>query len=240
MGELALEQWEALGGRYRSLIASGSGSSAYLRDIGLKPELMRMLGDCSSDSVLDVGAGAAWLFDTLDVREAYACDLVSPERVPEHVVFRIADASSLPWPDNMFDAVVSNLMLCYVPELDAPLREMGRVCKASGRLVIGLVHPYFYRTFEVDAASQPVLMADLSRPFSLEINIGNRVGPFTYYYRPYPDYLNAIIRAGFALREVGDWFIDGGRYRAAFPKGDTVARSDRLPLFTFFSCVRAD
>lgn len=238
LSEKALEQWESLGPSYRSLIAGGSESSAYLRDIGLKPEVLRLLGDCLSDSVLDVGAGGGWLFDLVKAREAHACDLVRPERLAEHVDFKIADASSLPWQDGVFDAVVSNLMLCYVPEFVGPLREMGRVCKVGGRLVIGLVHPYFYRTFEVDGAKGLVLTADLSHPFSLEITIGNLVGPFAYYYRPYPDYLNAIIRAGFAVREVGDWFIDGDRYRAAFPRGDTVSRSDKVPLFTFFSCVR--
>jgi SAM-dependent methyltransferase len=155
------------------------------------------------------------------------------------VDFRIADASSLPWRNDEFDVILSNLMLCYVPDVEGPLGEMGRVCKAGGRLVVGLVHPYFYRTFKVDAAKGVVLTADLSQPFSFEITIGNRVGPFTYYYRPYPNYLNALVRAGFEIREVGDWFIDRDRYRAAFPHGDPVERSENVPLFTFFSCVRS-
>jgi len=238
MSDRAIEEWQALSTEYRALIADGSESSSFLRDIGLKPTVLRLLGDCSSESVLDVGTGSGWLFDALAVQEAHACDFVRPAQLPKHIDFRIADASSLPWSDDAFDVVVSNLMLCYVPDIDAPLKEMARVCKRQGRLVIGLVHPYFYRTFDLDGAKRPVLTADLSHPFSFPIRVGNRVGPFAYYYRPYPDYLNAIINAGFAIREVVDWFIDEDQYRTAFPHGDSVPRSEKVPLFTFFSCAR--
>lgn len=235
MTDEAEHQWSALGAKYRRLIVDTSQSSAFLRDVGLKPLIGKLLGECSASRVLDVGTGDGWLFDVVKVGQAFACDLVRPERVAESVDFRVADASSLPWPDGHFDAVVSNLMLCYTPNIDAPLREMARVARSGGRLVIGLVHPYFYRTATVAPDGSVILDADLSKPFSFEISIGEKVGPFRYYYRPYPDYLNAIIMAGWQIREVCDWFIDDAQYSAAFPTGDRIERSTHVPLFTFFS-----
>src|ERR1700676_3327622 len=97
MSDRAIEEWQALSTEYRALIADGSESSSFLRDIGLKPTVLRLLGDCSSENVLDVGTGSGWLFDALAVREAHACNIVRPERLPQRIDFRIADASSLPW-----------------------------------------------------------------------------------------------------------------------------------------------
>jgi ubiquinone/menaquinone biosynthesis C-methylase UbiE len=51
-----------------------------------------------------------------------------------------AEAASLPFPSNRFDAVFSHGVFLYFPDFqyagDA-LREMLRVCRASGRLLIG-------------------------------------------------------------------------------------------------------
>jgi arsenite methyltransferase len=50
--------------------------------------------------------------------------------------FRIGDAASLPFEDQAFDAVVAAQLLCFLPDIDAALREMRRVLKLGGRLVI--------------------------------------------------------------------------------------------------------
>ena len=47
-----------------------------------------------------------------------------------------ADASDLPFPDDSFDAVVSSLSTCTFPEPVAVLREMDRVCRPDGRILL--------------------------------------------------------------------------------------------------------
>jgi ubiquinone/menaquinone biosynthesis C-methylase UbiE len=46
-----------------------------------------------------------------------------------------ASAVSLPFPDASFDAVVSTLVLCSVPDADAVLREVRRVLRPNGAFV---------------------------------------------------------------------------------------------------------
>lgn len=46
-----------------------------------------------------------------------------------------AGAEELPFPGGSFDAVVSTLVLCTVPDVPASLREIRRVLKPEGRLV---------------------------------------------------------------------------------------------------------
>ncbi len=47
-----------------------------------------------------------------------------------------ADAERLPFPDACFDTVAISLALCSVPHLAAALRELGRVCRPDGRVVL--------------------------------------------------------------------------------------------------------
>jgi hypothetical protein len=100
--------------------------------------------------------------------------------------------------------------------------------------VVSTVHPHFYRTGDGNEDGSFTLTADLRKSRPMSIMIGNRVGPFRYFYHPYPDYLNAISEAGWIVRHVEDWFYDEADYLAHFPKGDTVQRSPRVPMFTFF------
>lgn len=47
-----------------------------------------------------------------------------------------ADAEALPFPDNAFDTVAISLALCTIPDPGKALRELGRVCRAGGRIVM--------------------------------------------------------------------------------------------------------
>lgn len=47
-----------------------------------------------------------------------------------------AGADSLPFADDTFDTVVSTLVLCTVPDLDAAIAELGRVLAPGGQLLL--------------------------------------------------------------------------------------------------------
>jgi ubiquinone/menaquinone biosynthesis C-methylase UbiE len=52
------------------------------------------------------------------------------------VSFSLADAAALPFPDKSFDTVVSSLTTCTFPNPVAALREMARVCRTDGRVLL--------------------------------------------------------------------------------------------------------
>ncbi len=52
------------------------------------------------------------------------------------IPFLVMDAETLAFPDRCFDTVVSSLTLCTFPDPPAALREMARVCRADGRLLL--------------------------------------------------------------------------------------------------------
>ncbi len=103
-------------------------------------------GTSNGCSWLDVGCGTGALSrSVLDSRGPVAVHGVdvSPdfvhsasENIPDpRARFEIGNAQSLPIPDSAFDAVVSGLVLNFVPNTSATASEMVRVASASG--VIG-------------------------------------------------------------------------------------------------------
>jgi ubiquinone/menaquinone biosynthesis C-methylase UbiE len=52
------------------------------------------------------------------------------------VLFLLADAEALPFRHNSFDTVVSSLSTCTFPDPDAALKEVARVCRLDGRVLL--------------------------------------------------------------------------------------------------------
>ena len=52
------------------------------------------------------------------------------------IPFLVMDAERLALPDQCFDTVVSSLSMCTFPDPAAVLREMARVCRADGRILL--------------------------------------------------------------------------------------------------------
>ncbi len=117
--------------------------------VAQRSRVLDVLGLQPGESVLDVGVGPGLLtFDMarivgadglcagLDVSEAMIA--MTNQRCAElpSVDIRVGDATSLPFDDASFDAVVSTQVYEYVAEIDLALREVARVLRPGGRVVI--------------------------------------------------------------------------------------------------------
>jgi SAM-dependent methyltransferase len=236
-----LAQWPDLAREYQNLIEADDLDSGALRHLGLIPNVLQLLGDVSSSQVLDAGTGTSWLFRHVAPKRAFACDLTRPTELVDGVTFRINDLAALSWPDHEFDVVVASLVLMYCPDLDAALRELRRVTKDKGRLIIALMSPYFYRTGEVqdDGAFTIRRPVDASRAFPLYI--AQTVGPLMYFHRSLPQYVNALVRCGWSLTELRDWHINMADYNEETigKLRERRSRTDLVPMFTFLACSAA-
>ena len=232
--------WTKVSKEYRNLIGSEDWDSRYLRERGLIPNVLDLVGDCHGKTVLDAGTGTGWLFEHIRPKEAHACDLVRPERLPEGVEFAQDDVHSLSYADNQFDLVVASLLLIYSRDLRKVLQEFHRVSRGGAQLVLSLMHPYFYRTGEIMPDGRFLLTEDLSRERQFDFRIGESVGPFKYFYRPLPIYLNALIETGWGIKETRDWFIDMNEYAERRSEGvkSNLQRSGKIPLYSFIKASK--
>jgi ubiquinone/menaquinone biosynthesis C-methylase UbiE len=108
------------------------------------------------ERVLEVGPGtgyysldvARWIspggiLDVLDIQQEMLDHTARRAREQGilNVVPQRGDAQELPYPDATFDAAFLNFVLGEVPHGDAALRELRRVLKPGGRLVVGEALP---------------------------------------------------------------------------------------------------
>ncbi len=90
-----------------------------------------------NDRVLDVGCGtgiAAGYFTRI-VGIDPALEMLKAARFP--VVYGGADA--LPFQDGSFDVVLSVTMLHHIADVEGALREMRRVVRANGKVIMGVL-----------------------------------------------------------------------------------------------------
>lgn len=133
-GDMELVGWSdtARASGYIDLFAAASDQAI--------PRLISAVAPVPGMRVLDLCCGQGNASEALAVA---GCEVVgadfSPamlsfaeQRVPQ-ATFVEADARDLPFPDGHFDAVVSNLGICHVPDQPKALAEVHRVLRARGR-----------------------------------------------------------------------------------------------------------
>jgi ubiquinone/menaquinone biosynthesis C-methylase UbiE len=128
--------------------AAGFSASAATTDQAQVARLVEAIGSAGRGRVLDVACGPGIVTSELAsvAREVVAFDL-TPEMLAKaeercrkagraNVVFRVGSATSLPFADQSFDAVVTRLSLHHLPEPSKALAEMLRVLKPEGTLTV--------------------------------------------------------------------------------------------------------
>ena len=140
--------------------------------IGLEePVVHDALGDVRGRAALDLGCGtgrhALWLAAhgaAVTAVDFSAGMLAAAQRKPgaEAIRFLVHDLTTpLPLSDGAFGVVVSGLLLEHLPELGAFFREVRRMLRPGGRVVLSAMHPaMFLRGTQarfVDPESQEVV-----------------------------------------------------------------------------------
>lgn len=114
--------------------------------------LLDVLGPVAGERVLEVGPGSGYYtltlaeavgaggrLDIFDIQQEML-DLTlrrARDRGRENVVATQGDARQLPYADETFDAAFLVTVLGEIPDQDAALRELARVLRPGGRLVVG-------------------------------------------------------------------------------------------------------
>lgn len=139
-------------GDSRKLAARARLHSQYsVAETGWFPWVAGQLPLRSGDHVLDIGCGPGWFWaaaaDLLPQPIALTLVDLSPGMVAEargrcealqfgSVRGEAADATSLPFADDTFDAVIAMHMLYHLPDPRAAIAEMERVLKPGGYLAV--------------------------------------------------------------------------------------------------------
>jgi SAM-dependent methyltransferase len=155
-----------------------------------RERLREILEPKAGERILEVGPGTGYY--TLDVAEWVKPDgqvdiLDIQQEMLDHTMLRAggrglsninptrADATAMPYDDGTHDAAFLVTVLGEVPDQDAALRELARVLKPGGRLIVGelLGDPHYVRL-------APLRLRASGAGFTYERRVGS---PFGYFVR---------------------------------------------------------
>jgi ubiquinone/menaquinone biosynthesis C-methylase UbiE len=139
-------EYDAMAVEYDRHNASGAANSYYER-----PATIELLGDVQGKAVLEVGCGAGPLTECLvdHGAEVVACDVsaamleIARSRVGERAELHHHDVTE---PLTFLEAasvdlVVASLVFHYLRDWVTPLRELHRVLRPTGSIVMSIHHP---------------------------------------------------------------------------------------------------
>lgn len=168
-----------------------------------EPWMDRLLGDVRGLTVLDVGCGtgrhavrlaaAGAVVTAIDFSEAM---LEAARRKPgaDAITFQVHDlAAPLPFPAGSFDRVICGLVVDHIADLGMLFREMHRVCRPAGCVVVSSFHP---------AMMLRGVQARFRDPAS-----GREIRPASVPHQ-LSDYVMAATRASFALDHLSEHAVD--------------------------------
>ena len=159
-----------------------------------RDRLRHVLAPQPGERVLEVGPGtgyytldvAGWVgpdgeVEVLDVQREMLDHTMgrAGERGISNISPTLADATAMPYEDGSFDAAYLVTVLGEVPDQDAALRELARVLKPGGRLVVGelMGDPHY-------VGIKPMRLRAAGAGLEFEARSGNPLGFFARFAKP--------------------------------------------------------
>ena len=168
-----------------------------------EPWVDRLLGDVRGLTVADIGCGtgrhairlasAGAAIHALDFSAAML-ERARTKAQGLNIAFRAHDlAEPLPFATASFDRVVCGLVIDHIADLVGLFREMRRICRPSGFVVVSVMHP---------AMMLRGVQARFHDPAS-----GREIRPASCPHQ-LSDYIMAVVRSGFILDHASEHAVD--------------------------------
>lgn len=176
--------------------------------------VLSALGPVTDHTVLDGGCGEGYLSRELAHRGALVTGLDASasliaaareerDRLGLRINHYVASLDSIPEDDGTFDAVVCNHVINDTEDPAAALKEIGRVTKSGGRLVLFMLHPCFYTAQAERSAvgTIPVAVYFGTRKIEERLNVAGLPSPdkFRMTFHPLEWYISATIESGYVI-----------------------------------------
>ena len=172
-----------------------------------RPAMLELAGDVDGLRVLDAGCGSGPLAAALQDRGAAVTGFDSSAamvdlargRLGADADLQVADLGEpLPFQDDAFDLVTASLVLHYLEDWSGPLRELRRVLRPGGRLILSVPHPSVYL---FNHQGQDYFT---TTQYSEDFEFDGQRAELTYWHRPLHAMTDAFTETGFRIAVVSE------------------------------------
>ncbi|MDQ2950163.1 MAG: class I SAM-dependent methyltransferase, partial [Acidobacteriota bacterium] len=188
----------------------------------LMPRTLAMLGEVNGKAILDLGCGEGGYARALSRRGARVTGVDGSERLIDLARQRaLAEALEIEFLNSnanaldalgpaSFDAVLASMCLMDVEDYAGAIREVHRILRVRGELVMSITHPCFSAPVSswVRSAEGELQHYAVDRYFERsawdeKITPAFRA-PVLHRHRPLEDYMGSPLECGFVLREFSE------------------------------------
>jgi 2-polyprenyl-3-methyl-5-hydroxy-6-metoxy-1,4-benzoquinol methylase len=207
------DEWD---NRYTDL---GDRNRQYIID----PAIFNILGRVKGKRILDAGCGNGYLSRLLSSKGAQVTGVdvstrfieiaeAKEKQIPLNIQYHVGSVCQLSmFADVTFDAIVSNIVLSDIQNLDQAIQELYRVLKNGGKLVFSIMHPCFTSSSVKGWVKKPVdsdrredwLYWKVDRYFDRSVEEWRMYdnSPVYGFHRPLSDYVMFLLRTGFNITD---------------------------------------
>lgn len=216
----------------------------------LRKEMMnkvmeQALPDLKGKFVLEAGCGNGFFIANIlkkkpekiigiDISK-YLTDIARKKIKAKNVQFYRMDLNKgLDFENNYFDLVISYNVLQEIKDISVPLKEMARVLKKNGLMIVCLTHPLYHLFISAVETKDRPARENLKKYPKIEPIHSTAIKGFEKHFlvwrKPITYYVNQIAQSNLAIIEMKDVLIS--------PKIGQISRKHKervgLPIFLFF------
>lgn len=186
---------------------SAENETSLLNAFYERPATLQLAGDVRNRRILDAGCGSGPLAKALVDRGAVVTGFDASQAMVSLARHRLGETADLfvgdlgqplPFDDNAFDDVVASLVFHYLEDWAGPLREVRRVLRPGGRLIMSVNHPILFPWNNPGT--------DYFKPtkYSDELVFNGEPAVLTYWHRPLHAMTDAFTSAGFHIEAISE------------------------------------
>ncbi len=207
------QEWNKSAEAWVDFVRTGKDHCRYYMN---NPAMFRMLGNIRGKKVLDLGCGEGYntrmmarkgaKVTGIDFAEKMIAFAINSEKRDKlGIKYYISNATKLSiFKNNTFDIVSSFMAIQDIANYRQTLKEVGRVLKKNGRLVIGTTHPCFEKTIYRDGKFYRDERYFMNKTYPIYWRMKRLTKYFktTSFHRTLSEYSQALYKAHFAISRI--------------------------------------
>ncbi len=183
-----------------------------------KPLIVERISNLLPKKILEVGAGTGHLSKELSIL-GFSVTAIEPSPGMYEVAQEVLDETSVKLinstsfeleKQSLYDVSFSHLVAHVVDDLIGFFKSVGDHLETGGHFIFSIPHPCFYNEYKKFFGEEYNYMTSMAKNVSFTITKDsiNLICGVPYHHRPLSEYINSLVKSGFAIDGFDETYPD--------------------------------